>query len=118
MPSGLRVKDVRKSLFKDFSAYNIRALTHYDKEWLDFVVNCRYKRQDTTCDLIYDRMADSTGPEMSDAIEKYFIGAITVFEALTLIKDNNPNHCQYCFKTDRIIQNELIVRGKPQEVSR
>lgn len=110
--------EVRDRLLTDTKQYQIKSLIYYDKEWLDFVVNCRYKYQDYNYDLIYDKMADSTGQEMSDVLEQYFIGTLTVFEALALIKDKHPNHCQYCFKSDRIIKSELVERCKPKEVFR
>ncbi len=109
--------EVRQSILTDSQTYKIKALTKYDKEWLDFIVNCRYKKQDNDFELIYDKMADSTSAEISDALELYYLGKRSVFEVLAMIRDRNIKHCQYCFKTETIIKKELHKRGDiPKEV--
>ena len=94
----------------------IKSLTRYDKEWLDFVVNCRYKKEENEFDLVYDRMADSTAAEISDALEAYYLGKLSVFETLAIVRSRKAEYCQYCFKTEKIIASELHERCKPKEV--
>ena len=92
-------------------------MTQYNKELLDFVTNSRYKKQDNDYELIYDRMADSTSAEITDALELYYLGKLSVFQALDAIRVRNIKHCQYCFKSEKIIKAELHPRGdRPMEV--
>ena len=109
--------EVRETLLSDVNNYQIKILTQYNKDWLDYVTNCRYKYMEDGYDLVYDKMADNTSQEMAAALEQYYLGTMTVFETLALIKDKHLNYCQYCFKSNEILK-ELIKRGKPQEVFR
>ena len=109
--------EVRESLLSDVDNYQIKILTQYNKEWLDYVTYCRYKYIEDGCDLVYDRMADNTSQEITAALEQYYLGTMTVFETLAIIKDKHPYYCQYCFKSEKILK-ELIKRGEPQEVFR
>lgn len=111
--------EIRQSLVSDTQTYKIKALTQYNKEWLDFVTNSRYKKQDNEYELIYDKMADSTSAEITDAMELYYLGKLSVFQALDILRVRNIKQCQYCFKTEDIIKSELHLRGnEPTEVFR
>lgn len=79
---------------------HVLELLEYNKEWLDFITPNRHEgEKEIVYDLIYDRMADSTGDELVANIESYWYKEKSAEEVLKAIKFRNGEFDQYCFKT-------------------
>lgn len=67
--------------------------------------------QDPGLDLVYDRMADSKGREISAAVENFMENAAGsedyLMKILSQQNAENSDYDQYCFKTQRAV--DLLV---------
>lgn len=83
---------------------HVLELLEYNKEWLDFITPNRHEgEKEIVYDLIYDRMADSTGDELTANIESYWHKEKSAEEVLRAIKFRNGDFDQYCFKTQKAL---------------
>ena len=84
--------------------WNIRKFDSYDKEWLDFIGNCRSGNDKTVYDLIIGGIADD---RVIRTLDRYFNGELKEQEALGLLKFERPN-IQYCIRSQKLIDECLI----------
>lgn len=83
---------------------NVMELLEYNKEWLDFITPNRHEGEiEIAYDLIYDRMADSTGDELTRNIDLYWHKQKSAEEVLRIIKFRDGKFDQYCFKTQKAL---------------
>lgn len=83
---------------------NVLELLEYNKEWLDFITPNRHEgEKEVVYDLIYDRMADSTGDELTANIDLYWQKEKSAEEVLRVIKFRDTKFDQYCFKTQKAL---------------
>lgn len=83
---------------------NVLELLEYNKEWLDYITPNRHEgEKEIVYDLVYDRMADSTGDELATNIELYWHNEKSAEEVLRAIKFKNEKFDQYCFKTPKAV---------------
>lgn len=95
----------------DTEELNVLELLEYNKEWLDFITPNRHEGEAVVVyDLIYDRMADSTGDELTANIELYWNKEKSAEEVLKVIKFREGNFDQYCFKTPKALDCLRRVR--------
>lgn len=84
----------------DTKNLRILELLIYNEEWLDFIACNRTKKEENIqYDLIYDRMADSRGEILTEAIRDYINKIKTAKETLAIARFRDRNMNQYCFKT-------------------
>ncbi|EHR31825.1 DUF3990 domain-containing protein (plasmid) [Megamonas funiformis] len=93
------------------------SLLTYNKEWLDIIAYCRTYgtipedikkinniRNPDDYDIVYDRMADNIGSEISNCVSQYIKKEISVNKILPIIsKEWAQPRDQYCFKTSKAI---------------
>ena len=114
------INDVAYVYEYEFDADNtknlrILELLVYNKEWLDFITAHRTTvEKNIQYDLIFDRMADSRGPILVEAIRDYRNKIKTAEETLAIARFRDQNMNQYCFKTQEAL--EKIKRVKYEEV--
>lgn len=90
---------------------NVLELLEYNKEWLDFITPNRHEGEmEIIYDLIYDRMADSTGDELTANIDLYWHKEKSADEVLRAIKFRDGKFDQYCFKTSKAMNCLRRVR--------
>ncbi len=83
---------------------NVLELLKYNKEWLDFITPNRHEGEEKIAyDLIYDRMADGTGDELTAYIDLYWQKEISAEEVLRTIRFKDAKFDQYCFKTQKAL---------------
>ena len=89
----------------------IKKLTQYNKEWAEFLCKCRLENYNSDHDIIYDRMADSTFKVLSNYIERYYFGQISLDTLLFIARfPKNRRYDQYCFKTERALEKLILVK--------
>lgn len=90
-------------------------LLECNKEWLQFITYFRVNIEKTIdYDLIYDRMADGQRGELPDILNDYRQGKRGFEETIKLIKWEQQDRDQYCFKTPLALQK--IKRKRWAEV--
>lgn len=94
----------------DENIWNIKRFDHYDKQWLDFVAQCRDGRDVGDFDLVIGGIAND---RVIITLDRYFTGEITQEEALGLLKFEKPN-IQYCIRTERMLQQCLTYVSSEQ----
>lgn len=87
----------------DETIWNIKQFETYDKQWLDFVAQCREGNEVGNYDMIIGGIADD---RVIITLDRYFANEISQEEALGLLKYEKPN-IQYCIRTDRMLQKCL-----------
>ena len=86
----------------EFDTDNAKELHEYNTEWLDFITRNRHEgEKEIAYDLIYDRIADSTGDELVANIESYWHKEKSAEEVVKAIKFRNGEFDQY-FKYFRV----------------
>lgn len=90
--------------------WKILQFDSYDREWLQFVTNCRRGEDDSDYDLIIGGIAND---EVIQTIERYFAGEISENDALGLLKYQKPNN-QYCIRSqcmiDKCLKHKISVK--------
>lgn len=87
----------------DESAYKTLKLLRfegYSEEWLDFVLKCRRKSDNTDYDIVSGGVAND---RVFNTVELYFDGLIEKKEALHRLRYEKPN-LQICFRTEKALQ--------------
>ncbi len=79
--------------------WKILQFDSYDREWLQFVSNCRAGKDNSDYDLVIGGIAND---EVVLTIERYFAGEISENDALGLLKYQKPNN-QYCIRSQRML---------------
>lgn len=83
--------------------WKILQFRSYDREWLQFVTNCRKGEDNSDYDLVIGGIAND---EVIQTIERYFAGEISENDALGLLKYQKPNN-QYCIRSQRMLDECL-----------
>ena len=97
--------------FLDNNTLKIKKLTEYNKEWAEFLCKCRLENYNSNHDIIYDRMADSKFKTLSNYIERYYFGQVSLKTLLLIAKfPKNRRYNQYCFKTERAIEKLILIK--------
>jgi hypothetical protein len=94
----------------DETLWNIKRFDSYDKQWLDFIAQCREGIDSSSYDLVIGGIAND---RVIITLDRYFTGEITQDEALGLLKFEKPN-IQYCIRTDKMLQECLTFIGSEQ----
>ena len=94
----------------DEKLWKIKHFDSYDKEWLDFVAQCREGIDSSDHDMIIGGIAND---RVIITLDRYFSGEISQEEALGLLKFEKPN-IQYCIRTNRMLQECLKYIGSEQ----
>lgn len=95
----------------DTNKLKVKKLTKYNKEWAEFLCKCRLENYNSDHDIIYDKMADSTFKILSNYIERYYLGQISLTMLLFIARfPKNRRYDQYCFKTEAAIKNLMLVK--------
>lgn len=83
--------------------WNIKKFESYNKEWLDFVAQCRDGKDIGDFDMIIGGIAND---KVIMTLDRYFIGEISEDETLGLLKFEKPN-IQYCIRSEQMLQECL-----------
>jgi hypothetical protein len=94
----------------DDSLWKIKRFDSYDKQWLDFVAQCRDGKDVGDYDLVIGGIAND---RVIITLDRYFTGEITQEEALGLLKFEKPN-IQYCIRSERMLQECLTYINSEQ----
>ena len=91
--------------------WKVLELLQYNREWVDFISQCRIKGMETDHDIIYDRMADSYADDLTKYLQDYITQKTTAEDVIEKIKwGERSRKDQYCFKNKRAI--ELLQNRK------
>ena len=98
-------------LAEDLSKWNIRCFDAYDKEWLDFVAQCRDGKEVGDYDMVIGGIAND---RVILTLDRYFAGEISQEETLGLLRFENPN-IQYYIRNESML-NECITYIESQQL--
>lgn len=85
------------------SKWNILRFDSYDKQWLDFVAQCRDGQDVGEYDLVIGGIAND---RVIITLDRYFMGEISQDDALGILKFEKPN-IQYCIRSERLLKECL-----------
>lgn len=80
-----------------------KVLYSYDKEWLDFISECRAGRDNFDFDIVIGGIAND---KVIRTLDRYFQGEISSDQALGILKYEKPN-IQYCIRNQEMIDKCL-----------
>lgn len=83
--------------------WKIKRFETYDKDWLDFVAQCRNGNDVGDYDMIIGGIAND---RVIMTLDRYFSNEISEVEALGLLRFEKPN-IQYCIRSERMLQECL-----------
>lgn len=83
--------------------WKIKRFETYDKDWLDFVAQCRNGNDVGDYDMIIGGIAND---RVIMTLDRYFSNEISEEEALGLLRFEKPN-IQYCIRSERMLQECL-----------
>ncbi|MBR1550559.1 MAG: DUF3990 domain-containing protein [Bacteroidales bacterium] len=95
----------------DFKKWNVRYFDAYDKDWLDFVAQCRDGKEVGDYDMVIGGIAND---RVILTLDRYFAGEISQEETLGLLLFEKPN-IQYCIRNERML-NECITYIESQQL--
>ncbi|WP_290088149.1 DUF3990 domain-containing protein [Muribaculum intestinale] len=85
------------------SEWNILKFDSYDKDWLNFVANCRAGNDVSKFDLVIGGIAND---RVIQTLDRYFEGELSEDETLGLLKYERPN-IQYCIRSQNMLNDCL-----------
>ncbi|MCM1042524.1 MAG: DUF3990 domain-containing protein [Bacteroides sp.] len=85
------------------SAWKVLAFDSYNKEWLDFIANCRAGKDTTDYDIVIGGIAND---KVIRTLDRFFAGELSVQQTLGLLQYEKPN-IQYCIRSQQLIDNCL-----------
>lgn len=80
----------------------------YSEEWLDFVLNCRNKKDSTDYDIVIGGVAND---KVFNTVELYFDGLINKSEVLKRLRYEKPNQ-QVCLRSNEALNYLIFERSK------
>ena len=86
--------------------WKILEFDSYSEEWLEFILKCRGKKDDTDYDIVIGGVAND---KVFNTVELYFDGLIDKKEALNRLRYEKPN-LQVCFRSNEVL-NSLLFEG-------
>lgn len=93
----------------DKTNWNILKFESYSEEWLDFILNCRSRKDDTDYDVVIGGVAND---KVFNTVELYFEGLIDKKEALKRLRYEKPN-LQVCFRSETVLENLHFEGSEP-----
>lgn len=81
------------------SELKILKFESYSEEWLDFILNCRSRKDSTDYDLVVGGVAND---RIFNTVELFFDGLIDKTEAIKRLRYEKPN-LQICFRTAKAL---------------
>lgn len=90
--------------------WEILKFDSYDREWLNFIANCRGGNDTSKYNLVIGGIADD---KVIQTLDRYFNGEINETEALGLLKYEKPN-IQYCVRSQEMIDKCLSFKESKQ----
>lgn len=81
------------------SELKILKFESYSEEWLDFILNCRSRKDTTDYDLVVGGVAND---RVFNTVELFFDGLIDKTEAIKRLRYEKPN-LQICFRTEKAL---------------
>lgn len=98
-------------LVDDIDRWNIKTFDAYDKQWLDFVAQCRDGKEVGDYDMVIGGIAND---RVILTLDRYFAGEISEEETLGLLRFEKPN-IQYCIRNKELL-NECIIYIDSQQL--
>lgn len=83
--------------------WKIRVFERYDKEWLDFISNCRAGMDKYDYDLVIGGIAND---KVIRTLDRYFAGELSTNQALGFLIYEKPN-IQYCIRSQEMLDKCL-----------
>ena len=90
-------------LLDDVELWNVKRFDSYDKQWLDFISQCRVGENVGDYDMVIGGIAND---RVIITLDRYFAGEISQREALGLLKYEKPN-IQYCIRSEQMLKECL-----------
>ena len=84
--------------------WKILEFDSYSEEWLEFILKCRGKKDDTDYDIVIGGVAND---KVFNTVELYFDGLIDKKEALNRLCYEKPN-LQVCFRSNEVLSSLLF----------
>jgi hypothetical protein len=97
-------------LVYDDQQWNIKRFEAYNKQWLDFVAQCRDGKDISSYDMIIGGIAND---RVIITLDRYLTGEISQEEALGLLRFEKPN-IQYCIRSERMLKECLSYISSEQ----
>lgn len=85
------------------SEWKVCQFDSYNKEWLNFVANCRTGNDNTDFDIVIGGIAND---KVILTLDRYFEGELSEDQTLGLLKYEKPN-IQYCIRSQRMLDQCL-----------
>ena len=92
------------------NGWKILHLESYNKEWLDFVSDCRAGNDTSDYDMVVGGIAND---RVILTLDRYFQGELTQEQALGLLKYEKPN-IQYCIRSEQMLKQCLTYISSEQ----
>ena len=83
--------------------WKILRFDSYDKQWLDFVAQCRDGQDVGEYDMVIGGIAND---RVIITLDRYFAGEISQEDALGILMYENPN-IQYCIRSEKMLKECL-----------
>ena len=94
----------------NLDGWKILYLESYNKEWLDFVSDCRAGNDTSDYDMVVGGIAND---RVILTLDRYFQGELTQEQALGLLKYERPN-IQYCIRSEQLLKECLTFINSEQ----
>lgn len=85
------------------SEWKILEFDSYDRNWLNFIANCRAGKDTTDFDIVIGGIAND---KVIQTLDRYFEGELSENETLGLLKYERPN-IQYCIRSQKMLDECL-----------
>ena len=92
---------------KKLKNFNVLEFESYTIEWLNFVCNCRNKKDETKYDVVIGPIADD---KVYDTINLFLSGLCSAEVAISKLKAVKPN-MQICIRSQRAIDELLTYKS-------
>ena len=83
--------------------WNILAFYSYNRDWLNFVSQCRAGKDTSNYDMVVGGIAND---RVIQTLDRFFLGELSGDETLGLLKYEKPN-IQYCIRSQQMIDRCL-----------
>lgn len=90
-----------------FEKCKILKFDYYSEDWLDFVLNCRSRKNKSDYDIVIGGVAND---KVFNTVELFFDGLIDKNEAIKRLRYEQPN-LQIAFRTQSVIDKYLHFEG-------
>ena len=93
-----------------FDRMKILKFNFYSEEWLDFILNCRRRKDTTDYDIVIGGVAND---KVFNTVELFFDGLIDKREAINRLRYEKPN-LQICFRSEKALDKYLKFERSEQ----